>query len=100
MFYRTLTALLLAVISNSASAQTIAITGGKIFTVSGTPIENGTIVIKDGKILSVGTNVTIPKDAQTVNASGKWVTPGLVNSFTQLGVQEVASVPETRDVTA
>ncbi|HXR89914.1 MAG TPA: amidohydrolase family protein [Steroidobacteraceae bacterium] len=56
---------------------------------SGPPIENGTVLIKDGKIVAVGANVTVPADAEKVDASGKWVTPGLVDAETQLGLVEV-----------
>ena len=52
---------------------------------SGPPIENGTVLIRDGKIVAVGANVAIPADAQRIDATGKWVTPGLVNAATQLG---------------
>ncbi len=85
------------VVSTAASAQTIAITGGKVYPVSGAPIENGTVLIRDGKIVAVGTNVTVPGDAQRVDATGKWVTPGLINSSTQLGLEEIGQVRDTRD---
>ena len=88
------------VIAQTGAAQTIAITGGKVFPVSGPPIENGTVVIRNGRIESVGTNVTIPSDAQRIDATGKWVTPGLVNSATQLGVVEIGQVADTRDMQA
>jgi len=78
-----------AFVPNGAGAQTIAITGGKVYPVSGPPIENGTVLIKDGKIVAVGANVTVPSDAEKVDASGKWVTPGLVDAETQLGLVEV-----------
>jgi imidazolonepropionase-like amidohydrolase len=81
-------------------AQTIAITGGKVYPVSGPPIEGGTVVIVNGKIVAVGTNVPIPAGAQRIDATGKIVTPGFVNSSTQLGVQEVAAVGDTRDMSA
>jgi imidazolonepropionase-like amidohydrolase len=74
---------------STLAAQTIAITGGKVYPVSGPPIENGTVLIKDGKIVAVGANVTVPSDAEKVDASGKWVTPGLVDAETQLGLVEV-----------
>ena len=73
----------------SATAQTVAIVGGKVYPVSGAPIENGTVVITNGKISAVGTNVPIPAGAQRIDATGKIVTPGFVNSSTQLGVQEI-----------
>ncbi len=80
-----------------ANAQTIAITGGKVYPVSSAPIENGTVLIRDGRIVAVGANVTIPSDARRVDATGKWVTPGFVNSVTQLGLNEVGQVNDTRD---
>ncbi len=64
----------------SAGAQTIAITGGRVYPVSSAPIDNGIILIRDGKIVAVGSNVAIPSDAQRIDASGKWVTPGIFNS--------------------
>ena len=81
-------------------AQTIAITGGKVYPVSGPPIENGTVVITNGRITAVGTGVTIPAGAQRIDATGKIVTPGLVNAATQLGVQEISQVADTRDMRA
>ncbi len=84
----------------SASAQTIAITGGRVFPVSGPPIENGTVLIRNGKIVSVGANVTVPADAQRIDATGKWVTPGLFDAATQLGIVEIGQVADTRDTRA
>ena len=87
----------LLIFSTASGAQTIAITGGKVYTVSGAPIENGTVLIREGKIVSVGANVPIPANAQRIDATGKWVTPGLINSSTQLGLVEVGQVQSTRD---
>src|SRR3954462_15240222 len=84
----------------NAKAQTIAITGGKVYPVSGPVIENGTVVITNGKISAVGANVPIPAGAQRIDATGKIVTPGFVNSSTQLGVQEISAVQDTRDASA
>lgn len=83
-----------------ARAQTIAITGGKIFPVSGPAIEGGTVIVTNGKITAVGANVAVPAGAERIDASGKWVTPGFINSSTQLGVVEVSQVNGTRDMTA
>jgi imidazolonepropionase-like amidohydrolase len=77
--------------STGAGAQTIAITGGTVYPVSGPRIENGTVLIRDGRIVAVGANVTIPADAQRVDARGKWVTPGFINSATTLGLSEAGS---------
>ena len=83
--------------ASAASAQTIAITGGKVYPVSSAPIENGTVLIRDGKIVAVGANVTIPSDARRIDATGKWVTPGFINSASQLGLVEVGQVGDTRN---
>lgn len=84
----------------TAVAQVIAITGGRVFPVSGPPIDGGTVILTNGKISAVGANLSIPDGAQRIDASGKWVTPGFINSSTQLGVIEVSQVNSTRDMTA
>ena len=89
-----------ATTSFSVGAQTIAITGGRVFPVSGPVIEGGTVIITNGRISAVGSNVPIPAGAQRIDATGKWVTPGFINSSTQLGVIEVSQVNTTRDMTA
>jgi hypothetical protein len=61
-------------VAASGQAQTIAITGGRVYPVSGPAIERGTVVIRDGRIAAVGANVEIPADAQRVDATGKIVT--------------------------
>jgi imidazolonepropionase-like amidohydrolase len=81
----------------AARAQTVAITGGRVHPVSGPVIENGTVLIRDGKIVAVGANVSVPEGATRVDASGKWVTPGLVNALTGLGVSEIGQVQATVD---
>lgn len=80
-----------ATASAALDAQTIAITGGTVYPVSGPRIENGTVLIRDGRIVEVGANVSIPADARRVDASGKWVTPGFINSATTLGLSEAGS---------
>ena len=83
-----------------ASAQTIAITGGTVYPVSGPAVPNGTVLIRDGRIAAVGANVAIPNDAQRVDATGKIVTPGIVNAATQLSIVDIGAVAATRNVSA
>lgn len=90
----------LSVAASVGSAQTIAITNAKVYPVSSAPIQNGTVLLRDGKIVAVGANVTIPANAQRIDASGKWVTPGLINAGTQLGLVEIGQVADTRNATA
>ncbi|HUQ84133.1 MAG TPA: amidohydrolase family protein [Gemmatimonadaceae bacterium] len=91
---------LAAAFASRAGAQTIAIAGGKVYPVSGPVIENGTVLVRDGRIVAVGANVTVPNGATRIDATGKWVTPGLINAQTGLGVTEVGAVPGTVDRTA
>src|SRR5262245_54778183 len=83
-----------------ASAETVAIVGGKIFPVSGPAIEKATILMADGMITAVGANVSIPPDAKRIDAQGKWVTPGFIHSATALGIVEVDLVDESDDTRA
>jgi len=85
------------VTTKAAVAQTVAITGGKVYPVSGPPIENGTVLVRNGTIVAVGANVAVPNGATRIDATGKWVTPGLINVLTGLGVTEIGAVPNTVD---
>lgn len=89
-----------AALGTSLGAQTVAITGGRVFPVSGPVIENGTVLIRDGRIVQVGANVAIPAGARRIDATGKWVTPGLVDAETQLGLFDIASGSGPTDVSA
>ena len=81
-------------------AQSTAITGATVHTVGpdGT-IENATIVIDDGRITDVGASVDVPAGADTIDASGKIITPGLFSAMGQLGLSEVGAVEATNDAT-
>jgi imidazolonepropionase-like amidohydrolase len=83
----------------SAQSQPVAyaITHAKIFTVSGAPIEDGTLVIRDGKIAAVGANVEVPAEAQVIDGKGLQVYPGLFDAVTQMGLSEISAVNATVD---
>src|SRR6478752_7656079 len=76
---------------------TFALTNATIETVTKGVIQNGTVVISDGKIVAVGTNVTIPAGAEVKDCKGLWIYPGMIDSNSQLGLTEVASDPRTQD---
>ncbi len=78
-------------------AQTIAITGGTVYPVSGPKLPNASVLIRDGRIVAVGTKVSIPSGATRIDASGKWITPGLIDGTGQLGLVEINAVPGTRE---
>jgi imidazolonepropionase-like amidohydrolase len=63
-----------------AAGTLVAITNANIMTASRGNIMNGTILIRDGKIVEVGTNVTVPAGAKLIDGSGKWVTPGIIDA--------------------
>src|SRR5688572_7264953 len=66
-----------------------AIRNARIVTVSGADIENGTVVIRDGKIEAVGTTVNVPAGAQSIDGRGLSVYPGMIDAGTNMGLVEV-----------
>lgn len=75
-----------------------ALTGGTVRTLAGETLENGTVVIRDGRIEAVGEDVPPPSDARRVDASGLHVYPGLFDPYTRLGLTEIGAVDVTNDV--
>jgi imidazolonepropionase-like amidohydrolase len=57
-----------------------------ILTGTGEKIENGAILLRDGRIAAIGTAIDAPEDAEIIDASGKWLTPGLIDIHSHLGV--------------
>ncbi|MBJ6120196.1 amidohydrolase family protein [Sphingomonas mollis] len=87
-----------ALIAAPVSAQTIAITGGTVAIGDGSqPITGGTVVIRDGRVVAAGSGVAVPAGAQIVDATGKWVTPGIVAGIGSLGLVDVGGVQESND---
>ncbi|MEQ1752641.1 MAG: amidohydrolase family protein [Micropepsaceae bacterium] len=85
-------------LSSGATADTSAITNAHIFTSARAgEIQSGTIVISDGRIAAVGTNVAVPKGATIIDAKGGVVTPGLYATGSNLGVVEIELVKQTND---
>ncbi len=87
-------------LANPVLAGTVAITGGTVAIGDGSAPGAGTVVIRDGRIIAAGTNVGVPAGAQIVDATGKWVVPGIVAGFSRLGLVEVDAVDETNDASA
>ena len=88
MIRAALVALLLAGAAPVA-AQTIAITGGAVATGDGSEPVSGTVVIRNGRIVAAGPNARVPAGATVIDATGKWVTPGIVAGFSRLGLAEI-----------
>ena len=68
---------------------TFVIRNARIVTVSGADIENGSVVIRDGKIEAVGVSVNAPGGAQTIDGRGLSVYPGMIDAGTNMGLVEV-----------
>src|SRR5437763_11368485 len=90
MIRRVLAALLVAAAA-PAGAQTFAISGGTVALGDGTqPIPNGMVVVRDGRVVAAGdVRMKLPGGTQVIDATGKWVTPGIIGGFTRLGLAEV-----------
>lgn len=78
----------------------VAITGGKLLTITHGTIENGVLVIENGKIVAVGAagSVKVPAGAQVIDAKGMIVYPGLIDSETHLGLTEISADRMTNDL--
>lgn len=81
-----------------AKAETVAIVGAKAYAMtSAAPIEDATIVVRDGKIVAIGPRLTPPANARVIQAQGHIVTPGLMNAGAQLGLTEVIGEKSATD---
>jgi len=85
--------------NQTGKAGTFAIVNARIVTVSGGVIENGTLIIRNGKIEAVGATVSVPSGAEQIDAKGLSVYPGMIDAGTNLGLAEVGQgAPATIDV--
>ena len=69
--------------------ETVAIVNARIIPVSGAEIPSGTVVIADGRIQAIGTDVTVPAGARRIDASGLSVYPGMMDAGTSMGLAEI-----------
>ncbi|HSA93488.1 MAG TPA: amidohydrolase family protein, partial [Terriglobales bacterium] len=95
--------LLITMSSLTLAAQTpapVVLRGGKLLTVSHGVIENGVLVMENGKITALGKagEVAIPKGARVLDVKGMTVYPGLIDSQTNLGLTEISAVAMTNDL--
>ncbi|NLN84243.1 MAG: amidohydrolase [Firmicutes bacterium] len=74
-----------------------AIRGGKVYTITDGILENGIVLIEDGKIKAVGTDLEIPEGAKVIDATDKIVMPGLIDSHSHLSLFGDPNLPATMD---
>lgn len=80
-----------------AAAQSVAITNARVYTMSGAPLEDATVLMRDGRIAAIGTDVDVPSGTRVIDGTGKVVTPGFMDSATRVGLVEVDAYGSTRD---
>src|SRR5207248_4505225 len=97
---RCVIAALLIAAAAPAGAQTFAIVNGVVATGDGSqPVQGGTVVVRNGRIVAAGVGIGVPAGAQVIDATGKWVTPGIVGGFSRLGLAEIDLSAEGSDDT-
>ncbi len=85
-----------AQIVEKAEKGNFALTNATIVTVT-KGIVQGTVLIQDGKITGVGANVTVPAGVKTIDCTGKFIYPGMIDGGNSMGLEEVSSVSLTVD---
>ncbi len=82
---------------DKARQGAFALINARIVTVTNGIIENGTLVIRNDKIVALGADVEVPADAEVIDCTGLTIYPGMIDSGTQIGLIEIGSLAETRD---
>jgi imidazolonepropionase-like amidohydrolase len=92
-------ALVLQIAAQNPKAKygTFALTNATIETVTKGTINNGTVVISNGKITAVGANATIPQGADVIDCKGQYIYPGMIDGGTNVGLSEIGSDARTQD---
>lgn len=88
----------LALAASAIAGETFAIINGRVLVGDGTVMEKGTVVVREGRIAAVGPDAAIPEGATVVDAGGLWVTPGLIDAYSSIGLIEVAMDQTTSDL--
>ncbi|HEY0596063.1 amidohydrolase [Sphingopyxis sp.] len=70
---------------HAPAAERVALVGATVLTATGEEIANGTVLMEGGKIAAVGASLAVPDGYRTVDARGKWVTPGVIDAHSHLG---------------
>jgi imidazolonepropionase-like amidohydrolase len=80
-----------------ASARPVLIRNATLLTAAGPVINGGSILLQDGRIAAIGTNVNAPANAEVIDAAGRYVTPGLIDTHSHAGDYPAPNVPSQSD---
>jgi imidazolonepropionase-like amidohydrolase len=83
--------------SQKGKYGTFALTNATIETITKGTVTNGTVIISNGKIVSVGSNVVVPQGAEIIDCKGQYIYPGMIDGATNLGLSEIGSDARTTD---
>jgi imidazolonepropionase-like amidohydrolase len=83
----------------AADSDSFLLRGATVHTLAGAQIENGSVLVRSGRIIGVGKDIVAPKDVKIIDAKGLQVYPGLIDAATEIGLVEVNAVRETLDTT-
>lgn len=83
--------------SPKGKTGTFALTNATIETVTKGTIANGTVVIVNGKITAVGSNIQVPAGAEVINCNGQKIYPGMIDTGTKIGLLEIGQIPQATD---
>ena len=78
-------------------ADTTLIQHATVLTGTGERIDDGSVLLRDGKIAAIGADISAPRGARTIDAKGRWVTPGVIDAHSHLGVYPSPSVAALSD---
>jgi len=82
---------------SKAESGVFALTNARLMTVTRGVVENGSLLIRDGRIAQLGTNIDIPANARVIDCRGQRVYPGFIDGGTKLGLGEISSISLTQD---
>jgi imidazolonepropionase-like amidohydrolase len=73
----------------TARPRVVALRGATVLTITKGTINNGTVLLRDGKIAAVGANVNIPSDAEVIDVKGKFVSPGIIDAHSHIAADSI-----------
>jgi len=96
---KTCLAVFLTLVSlRAAEPDTILLRGATVHPVSGPAIQDGAVLMRDGKIAEVGARIAVPKGARVIELTGLHIYPGMIDSATEIGLTEIEAVREMSDI--